>query len=766
MELWIAKISIILILFQLFFNLIKIIFRIPLVTNTLQCGIYGFSGKAKLNRTDLRLALAKFKILGIYNETRGKDSCGVLVNNKVAKGTGPKKLFTDFIEDTIFDVSIRYRVMIGHNRSASVGFQANEKNQHPFLIEDDLLLTHNGTIKETYKFCEKYQLPFMKLDVDSEMLAMALYKNGTDVLNSYKGGAALAYTFKSRPNSLYLYHGASKTTKNGKEVEERPLFYMETKEGIYYSSLAEALNAIRETDEEEPYMLAHNTVTEIIDGEFTYQDVQIDRGDSNVEPEKEYPRKGGFGNYSGGFNNYHHTGYYPSESMRNALPMSRSYTKQVGYNAGSRSRNSTDVLSLKKESMPKRALEDVYSNYVYFYRGRYWAFYADKGPADQAQAHGAYIISAKKGYIEEEEGDGKEVLYFYKGVLLKDRAAFAALGDLEGVTHSWLDDSLSNWAKEMSKYAAQPVYANEGEGASMYRFHFDEKEYDGTFTPRFSGRSYSVKKGYLFDIKSSHKEEMCYHYDIDMAIAERALYMKGGIVGKPETPPEGVLISGGDQQLLPFFKKKFKNKSEIIETFKDSELTALDAYLKWFLENDAAWTVDLKDVQEFRQNCFDDLLKKSYTLEDYISDAEGLRILKDAYKKSIIEINKENIISTHIDINEPRYLQDPKIQESQQYKLYDDDDIDDDTIEDAMFEEPQSEVVTLVEEILDNFSELHDNASELATHETEEAQAMAANLYATIDNFRSTCENDRAMVQNPEFANFIKNLKGLKNGVI
>ena len=58
-------------------------FKIPITT--LNCGLYGFSGKSKLNKQDMRLALAKFKILGLYNETRGKDSCGVVINNVIQR---------------------------------------------------------------------------------------------------------------------------------------------------------------------------------------------------------------------------------------------------------------------------------------------------------------------------------------------------------------------------------------------------------------------------------------------------------------------------------------------------------------------------------------------------------------------------------------------------------------------------------------------------------------------------------------------------------
>ena len=77
-------------------------------------------------------------------------------------------------------------------------------------------------------------MPYAKVDVDSEMLAIALYNYKEEVLCNYKGMAALAYTFKTKPNTLYLYHGASKQYKNGKEVEERPLYYMKTRRYLLF----------------------------------------------------------------------------------------------------------------------------------------------------------------------------------------------------------------------------------------------------------------------------------------------------------------------------------------------------------------------------------------------------------------------------------------------------------------------------------------------------------------------------------------------------
>ena len=713
-------------------------FKIPITT--LNCGLYGFSGKSKLNKQDMRLALAKFKILGLYNETRGKDSCGVVINNVIQKGIGPKKLFTDFIEDAIFETNPKNRIFLGHNRSASSGFSMNDKNQHPFVVEDDLMLTHNGTLKDTYNFCKKYEVPYAKVDVDSEMLAIALYNYKEEVLCNYKGMAALAYTFKTKPNTLYLYHGASKQYKNGKEVEERPLYYMKTKEGIYYSSMPEPLFAIRENDEEEPYTLVTNIVFEIIDGEFTENEIVIERAEINIEIPKVQGRMLGFGEYSE-FNTHHR--YTPSRHFPTKTITETQEKSDVGLS----------ILSIRRESLPKRVIEDVYSDYIYFYRSRYYTHYTDR-TTDLAQ--GKYYITAKKGYINENpETEGAIIKYFYKGVLLKDEVAFRAIEDKSKDTYNSLDDEYADWAFEMSKFADQPVYALPNEGRTTYRWYLDGKSYDGIFLPFFSGRSYTIGKGFLSSIKSSHKEELCFHPTQELADQEKLLYIAGGLIS-PIFPPIVTTVltlppsALNEDNNTPFYLRKFKNKSQFYNICQDLELRALDTYIKWFLANDVAWSIDDSDVFLFRETMMEELISKSQSIEQWVGDSQSLSMLKKTFKELILEEqstlvtekNEGQIIYT--DINDE-----------------DNEDNDDDIIEDS-----STELEEIVENILDSFSELHNNANELQMIDLVSAQSLAHNLYSVIDNFRGSCENTKELTDQPQFMQFIENIKELKNGII
>ena len=71
------------------------------------CGIYGVSLKHKANRS---VALANFKILGLYNIERGKDSCGVCIDGKISKSLLE---FDDFIRDNPLAAS-KGTVLLGH----------------------------------------------------------------------------------------------------------------------------------------------------------------------------------------------------------------------------------------------------------------------------------------------------------------------------------------------------------------------------------------------------------------------------------------------------------------------------------------------------------------------------------------------------------------------------------------------------------------------------------------------------------------------------
>ena len=79
---------------------------------------------------------------------------------------------------------------------------------------------------------------FNRKKIDSEILLEIIYTSKNfKVLSDYNGGAALLFTSINEPNVIYAFHGASSETKNGALIEERPLYYVETKEGWYFCSI-------------------------------------------------------------------------------------------------------------------------------------------------------------------------------------------------------------------------------------------------------------------------------------------------------------------------------------------------------------------------------------------------------------------------------------------------------------------------------------------------------------------------------------------------
>jgi predicted glutamine amidotransferase len=236
------------------------------------CGIIGFNGK----NPDVNI----LKIIALYNDTRGGDGCGYVIDNKVHK-------YADFSHDTFTKLfskekgsdfkitSKKNQTILMHTRKASVGGSITE-NCHPFWVGEEkgeLIGVHNGTIRNIDDLALKYLPDNILLDIkknstDSEILFKIInHTRKADVLTEYDGGAALAWYDPKEPTKLYLFKGASKSSTHynyvsysEKEVEERPLFYAysnEKKEGIYFSSLMEPLIAVGLTD---IYTVSNNTL--------------------------------------------------------------------------------------------------------------------------------------------------------------------------------------------------------------------------------------------------------------------------------------------------------------------------------------------------------------------------------------------------------------------------------------------------------------------------------------------------------------------------
>lgn len=108
------------------------------------CGIAAFNGKKRLSLQQKQKIYTKMKILGLFNQTRGEDGCGIYINGVIHKGHNEGKVdtktFQSFItqKDWVLPIFTKGNVIILHTRKASYGAKT-AANNHPFYIE-----TENG----------------------------------------------------------------------------------------------------------------------------------------------------------------------------------------------------------------------------------------------------------------------------------------------------------------------------------------------------------------------------------------------------------------------------------------------------------------------------------------------------------------------------------------------------------------------------------------------------------------------------------------------
>lgn len=728
-------------------NIINFFYRkiFNIKTTTLACGIYGFSGRAGINKADMRLALQKFKILGMYNESRGKDSCGVYLNGEIKKGMGPQKLFTDFIETYPLQITGKNTIMLGHNRQASTGFKVNEENQHPLFIEDDMLITHNGTLKDTAEFCKKYDLDFAKMNVDTMMLGTALYKNDATVLENYKGAAALAITYKTKPNTLYLYHGSSKEYKHSKPVEERPLCYLETKQGVFYSSLEASLEAIKDDDSEIVYMLEHNLLTEICDGQFTGNNIVINRDEINVEIPKVYGKNGY--NYS---EVHSHLPYpYKRSNLANQLALLE------------KDKHLAPIITLNREALPKRISGEKDSSYLYYYKGSHM-IHNPAGP--DYLADGVLLLANKKGYLyppTELKIDDSDLYYFWEGVMLKDKAAFSSLTDMKDNLACFINNDKANWAECMSRYSKHPVYDYKKKGLGVYKWYEDGHIFNGSLTPIFSGRSYKIINGHLTEIKSSHKTELCYYETSINSENEWNTYLAGGLISVPMVIEDNIVKANKflqkakeEQKPKMFYDLVFDNRTQADYKLGLLEKKALDEYSLWFLTNDTPFKPCKKDIEDCTEQMITEAIANGIPIMEYIPTLDGVRYLRDIYNHINLEFEKEIANEDAKDSATSAFMDNTM-------------ETDDEDVEDVDCEDLDEHAIEFKETMLESILALQEETSDCVHfQENEEVQALACYAYRSIDHFKDLVSKDSSLNGKEEIIQFIKKLNTHANGVI
>lgn len=216
------------------------------------CGLFGYLVKSKASPTAPALPAAAIELATYITQLRGVHSLGMAYsfldtkenllrighvkesesdsgNTRLAAGwtqTPHQKL----TRGTSFDAILKeptLKMLALHTRHATRGAKSKE-NSHPFR-EGNILLMHNGTLRNDYQINQKY------FDVDSKALAYHLDQPGNSPA-----------TLVEKTNGAYalVWQDYRDGTLNLLRNDERPLFMAETAEYILWGSTKGVLAAV------------------------------------------------------------------------------------------------------------------------------------------------------------------------------------------------------------------------------------------------------------------------------------------------------------------------------------------------------------------------------------------------------------------------------------------------------------------------------------------------------------------------------------------
>ena len=131
------------------------------------CGIMAHVG----NSVD-KLNIDKFNILGIMNEERGTDSCGVTMDGSTLKGIDYLSTYRNFVAYYTLNRPKYSTVIIGHTRKSTVGLHTYA-NAHPFgfgkhkykgqgTFGRQFIGVHNGTLLNHVEIAEEHKIEPLK----------------------------------------------------------------------------------------------------------------------------------------------------------------------------------------------------------------------------------------------------------------------------------------------------------------------------------------------------------------------------------------------------------------------------------------------------------------------------------------------------------------------------------------------------------------------------------------------------------------------------
>ena len=428
------------------------------------CGIFGFIGQRQ-KPFDKRA----FVTLGVANDARGGDSCGIFIDGQYEYGVDKLKLFNDFwYQSKLIKETKSATIALGHDRKASVGGVKAELAQ-PVIINGEngpeFVFIHNGTMVNHTALAKKY-LPDMDTAnmSDSQIMANIFYRHGFDSIEEYIGAAVfVAVDYRSGKPVSYFFKGESKEySYSTKATEERPLFFTTSHQQVCFSSIYSTLAALFPDK-----ALAKNIY--FPNGNTLYT---VDPyGDINVV--KEYDRSKCYQKES-----YTSSAYNYYRYNRNAdFDDEESY---YGYYRGENNNNiSTNLLTPGNNG--KLTFD---SKTMLYYEG-------------DDVAHGLYYVVDDGTIVPARTANAFEA-FFFNGVLIKNADALFFLIEFM-VTMQLTEDKVFEKYDSLVRYLSPlPAVSLGDDGTPTFHKYVTPTEcelFSGTMFPLFAGRSIMCQAG-------------------------------------------------------------------------------------------------------------------------------------------------------------------------------------------------------------------------------------------------------------------------------
>ena len=411
------------------FAVLFILFIATLLLDTfsniyLACGLFGFLGSNPIKYYNK----SNFNVLGVFNDSRGGDGCGVISAEYYDIYTKNKyhTTFKQAIIDKEFNVpsKIEYGIL-GHTRKASVGGINDIYTQPCVFVKSDPIVqeraakdpkykefldnnndnsivfagTHNGTIHNYKELAKKHGIDTTKTNMnDTQVLYEILFKKDYNVLSEYIGAASLMF-YDFYEGTISVFRGESSISEHVKyDEEERPLFMWRiAKDNYYFSSIKDSLLFIG-AEENEVSIFPKNLLSEYNQG-CLVQTTVIDR--SNAFQRESYA-----------------TTSYPNNSDR--LPFA------LSGGGNSYNQNSKEYDRIKNAEYLVKGATIINWNFekaihvtdpkkIMYIKGRYWI--------NEGLAHGVYPITTWGIIPSEIYTQYKrpiKLYYFVEGIMIEE----------------------------------------------------------------------------------------------------------------------------------------------------------------------------------------------------------------------------------------------------------------------------------------------------------------------------------------------------------